>query len=84
MHNQKKVALIMQQLVQGVHPQALGAKKIWCCHHLYRIRIGKHYRLLVSFVENKWQAVELCTRQQLKRKLKQRRRHSNLVAKNNL
>jgi len=84
MHNKKKVALIMQQLVQGIHPQALGAKKMRCCHNLYRIRIGKNYRLLISFIENKWQAAELCTRQQLKRKLKQRRRHSNLVAKQHL
>ncbi len=84
MHNQKKVALIMQQLIQGGHPQALGAKKMRCCHNLYRIRIGKNYRLLISFVENKWQAAELCTRQQLQRKLKQRRRHSNLAAKQHL
>jgi len=84
MHNKKKVALIMQQLVQGIPPQAIGAKKMKCCHNLYRIRIGKNYRLLISFIENKWQAAELCTRQQLKRKLKQRRRHSNLVAKQHL
>ena len=84
MHNKKKVALIMHQLVQGVHPQTLEAKKMRCCHNLYRIRIGKNYRLLISFIENKWQAAELCTRQQLKRKLKQRRRHSNLVAKQHL
>ena len=84
MYNKKKVARIMKQLVQGSHPLALGAKKMWCCHNLYRIRIGKNYRLLISFAENKWQASELCTRQQLKRKLKQRRRHSNLAVKKHL
>jgi len=55
-----------------------------CCNNLYRIRIGKNYRLLISFVANKWQAVDICTRQKLKHKLKQRRRHSNLVVKHNL
>lgn len=84
MRKKEKVAFIMEQITQGTHPQALGAKKMKCCNNLYRIRIGKNYRLLISFVGHKWQAVDLCTRQKLKHKLKQRRRHSNLVAKNNL
>lgn len=46
----------MEQITQGTHPQALGAKKMKCCNNLYRIRIGKNYRLLISFVGHKWQA----------------------------
>jgi radical S-adenosyl methionine domain-containing protein 2 len=71
---QIKSAEVETKLVQGFHPQTLGAKKIRCLPGLYRVRISRGYRLLIGFNDKQWTALGIYSRQSFTTLLNRRRR----------
>ncbi|SQD76696.1 viperin family antiviral radical SAM protein [Moritella yayanosii] len=71
---QIKSAGIATKLAEGIHPLALGAKKIRCLPKLYRIRISHSYRVLIGLEDNHWTSLGLYSRQSFTTLLNRRRR----------
>jgi hypothetical protein len=70
----KRHGELITQLTGGEHPQSLGAKKIRCLPNLYRMRMGRGYRMLIGFNGEEWISLGLYSRQYFTTLINRRRR----------